>query len=244
MAASLDIPWDRIRKAAEEGAKLTKLAELFKIKATTIRVRACRQKWDTPQRFKNAVKAEIERREDGGERVETSGGWSEGKKGGSPTQKPAAGGQEIKVPMTKGGMVAGNQSLTDQLEVSNALRKSRKTLLPPDTLDYEEAARTYRSRGVHKLGKILDDTVISPPRNWRDFDIADKMMRRLLGLDEGENKLQTVVQLQVVNERLTQSREDIVEGEIVTPESPDPLFHVEQSAKEPDSVTSYNRSNV
>ena len=182
-------------------------------------MRAQRQGWATPRRLQATLKAEVEKHVN--KSVED--------------QKPKEAG-------IHGITIAGNLSLAEQIET--AKRAGKRGVTSPTSFDYDKAARDYRGKGVQKLGKLLDDTIIAPPRNWKDLDIADKMMRRLLGLDDGDNKSQTIVQLQVVNERLTQSREDIVEGEIVIPESPASVFHGEQSEEESDSITSYNESNV
>jgi hypothetical protein len=92
------------------------------------------------------------------------------------------------------------------------------------------------------MARLLDQTLIAPPRNWKDYDIADKMMRRLLGIDESEGKSNTVVQLQVVNERLKTSLQDeIIEGEFVentgesvTEASPSPELQSETTGCKPD----------
>lgn len=84
------------------------------------------------------------------------------------------------------------------------------------SLDFDKATKDYRTKGVLKMAKLLDSTIIAPPRTWKDYDIADKMMRRLLGIDDNEGKSNTIVQLQVVNDRLKSTlSEDIIEGEMV-----------------------------
>jgi hypothetical protein len=113
--------------------------------------------------------------------------------------------------------VARNQSLTDQLEESEAGRNLATT-----STDLDAITKEYRYKSADKLFKILAQTIIAPPRTWKDFDIADKMMRRTLGMDDGEGKSSTVVQLQVVNERLRTSLPDeIVEGEFMGESVPD-----------------------
>jgi hypothetical protein len=109
------------------------------------------------------------------------------------------------------GRVARNQSLVDQLAESESGKNLTIT-----TTDLEAITKEYRHKAADKLFKILTQTIIAPPRTWKDFDIADKMMRRTLGMDDGEAKSNTIVQLQVVNERLRSNLpEDIVEGELV-----------------------------
>lgn len=111
--------------------------------------------------------------------------------------------------------VAKNLAMESQLK--SARLAENLSITATGAVDFDKAVKDYRSKGVVKLAKLLDQTIIAPPRSWKDYDIADKMMRRLLGIDEGENKSNTIVQLQVVNERLRENapHEDIIEGELV-----------------------------
>ena len=114
----------------------------------------------------------------------------------------------------QGRRAAENASLTDQLYESAASQISADTATK--CLDFDTATKDYRTKGVLKMAKLLDATVIAPPRTWKDYDIADKMMRRLLGIDDNEGKTNTIVQLQVVNDRLKGSlQNEIIEGEII-----------------------------
>jgi hypothetical protein len=107
--------------------------------------------------------------------------------------------------------VAQGASLADQLEEGGTLKNLGTT-----ATDLEGIAKEYRNKAADKLFRILTQTVIAPPRTWKDFDIADKMMRRTLGMDDGEGKSNTIVQLQVVNDRLRGTlSDDIVEGDFV-----------------------------
>jgi hypothetical protein len=114
----------------------------------------------------------------------------------------------------QGRRAAENASLTDQLYGGAALQNSSDTATK--CLDFDTATKDYRTKGVLKMAKLLDSTVIAPPRTWKDYDIADKMMRRLLGIDDNEGKSNTIVSLQLVNERLRSNGPDeIIEGEII-----------------------------
>ena len=85
----------------------------------------------------------------------------------------------------------------------------------------ETLAKDYRNKAAEKLYRAISGTIIAPPRTWKDFDTADRMMRRTLGMDENEGKTNTIVQLQVVNERLRVDPEnEIIEGEYVPNPSP------------------------
>lgn len=113
--------------------------------------------------------------------------------------------------------VARNQSLIAQMNESEPVENPAAS-----SSDLEALSKEYRNKAADKLYKILTQTIIAPPRTWKDFDIADKMMRRTLGMDDGEGKSSTVVQLQVVNERLRTSLPDeIVEGEFMGESVPD-----------------------
>jgi len=120
----------------------------------------------------------------------------------------------------QGDRVARQAVLSDQLNGGEDGKNS--TLSSTTPLDFDQATKDYRTKGVLKMAKLLDSTVIAPPRTWKDYDIADKMMRRLLGIDENEGKANTVVQLQVVNDRLRSSiADDIIEGEMIVESVPE-----------------------
>jgi hypothetical protein len=107
-----------------------------------------------------------------------------------------------------------NASLATQLYDAEAGQKSPAT--STGVVDFDQATKDYRSKGVLKMAKLLDSTIIAPPKTWKDYDIADKVMRRLLGIDDNEGKSNTIVSLQLVNDRLLASAPDsIIEGEFV-----------------------------
>jgi hypothetical protein len=120
--------------------------------------------------------------------------------------------------------VAENSSLSEQL--------NEGVLVPgpgaSSTTDLETLSKSYRERAADKFFKIFSQSVIAPPRNWKDMKILDDLTRRALGLDTEESKASTIVQLQVVNDRLRASQDDIVEGlmveECVTEASPTPVL--------------------
>lgn len=185
----LNVPWDKIKESVEAGMPVVKVANLFSIKADTIKQRSLREKWSTPRRRAAALKQEME---------------EQGNRVAGPQRQ----------------MAIANAIVADQLYGSTAAPTSPSTSAG---VDFDAATKDYRSKGVLKMAKLLDATVIAPPRSWKDYDIADKMMRRLLGIDEQENKNNTIVQLQVVNDRLRASNaEDIVEGEMIAESVPDP----------------------
>lgn len=114
----------------------------------------------------------------------------------------------------RAAVVTDNERLAESIEA--AARASNSPMTSTGALDFDKATKDYRTKGVLKMARLLDQTIIAPPRNWKDYDIADKMMRRLLGIDDAEGKSNTIVQLQVVNERLkTSLQEEIIEGEFV-----------------------------
>ena len=134
----------------------------------------------------------------------------------------------------RASVVADNERLAESIEA--AARPGNSLLTSTGALDFDRATKDYRSKGVLKMARLLDQTILAPPRNWKDYDIADKMMRRLLGIDESEGKSNTIVQLQVVNERLKTSMQDeIIEGEFVAAE--EQPVKVISGEKEAESVT-------
>jgi hypothetical protein len=178
----LNVPWDKIKESVEAGMPVVKVANLFSIKADTIKQRSLREQWYTPRRKAAALKKEIE---------------EQGNRVAGPQKK----------------MAIANAILEDQLYGGASAPILTST---SGQVDFDSATKDYRSKGVLKMAKLLDATVIAPPRTWKDYDIADKMMRRLLGIDDNEGKSNTIVQLQVVNDRLKSSLHDeILEGEIM-----------------------------
>ena len=118
-----------------------------------------------------------------------------------------------KVAGKQGDRVIANAIRAGELYEAESGQKAGGSSRP---VDFDQATKDYRTKGVLKLARLLDGSVIAPPRTWKDYDVADKIMRRLLGIDETDGKTNTVVQLQVVNDRLRSTfREDILEGEIV-----------------------------
>lgn len=118
-----------------------------------------------------------------------------------------------KVAKLHGNRVAENASLSEQLTVAEC---GQKATASASMLDFDHATKEYRTKGVLKMAKLLDQTIIAPPKTWKDYDIADKIMRRLLGIDDTEGKSNTIVSLQLVNDRLAAGRQDdIVEGDFI-----------------------------
>jgi hypothetical protein len=145
----------------------------------------------------------------------------------TPKRREALLNEKIKAHEEQDNRVAGPQK---QLAIANAIREeqlngsepSRKRAAASAPVDFDEATKDYRNKGVQKMAKILDATVIAPPRTWKDYDIADKMMRRLLGIDDNEGKSNTIVSLQLVNDRLAAGRQDdIVEGDFIEESVPE-----------------------
>ena len=115
--------------------------------------------------------------------------------------------------------VAENQSIEEQLTDAKTGQLSTAS---STMVDFDQATKDYRSKGVLKMARLLDQTIIAPPRTWKDYDIADKMMRRLLGIDDNEGKSNTIVSLQLVNDRLATGRQDdIIEGDFIEESVPE-----------------------
>ena len=124
-----------------------------------------------------------------------------------------------KVAKLHGNRVAENASLSEQIMTAES---GQKATASASAVDFDQATKDYRSKGVLKMARLLDQTIIAPPRTWKDYDIADKMMRRLLGIDDNEGKSNTIVSLQLVNDRLrADSSLDIIEGDFVEESVPE-----------------------
>jgi len=138
--------------------------------------------------------------------------------------------------------VAENASLAGQLYKSEGAQISTNT--SSKVVDFEQATKDYRGKGVAKLAILLDQTIIAPPRNWKDYDIADKIMRRLLGIDDNEGKSSTIVSLQLVNERLQESlQSEIIEGEFEAESVADPLQDCTLQSKNTDTASTFSESD-
>jgi hypothetical protein len=121
--------------------------------------------------------------------------------------------QGNRVTESQGRMAAVNKSLTEQIMAADAAQKPTSAA---SVVDIDQATKDYRNKGIQKMAMLLDQSIVAPPRNWKDMDIADKMMRRLLGIDDNEGKVNTIVSLQLVNERLMAQGQDVViEGEFI-----------------------------
>jgi hypothetical protein len=122
----------------------------------------------------------------------------------------------------QGGLVLENKMLEEQLKggelTGNSKSKSQE-------IDFEQATKEYRTKGVLKMARLLDGAILAPPKTYKDLDIADKMMRRLLGIDDNEGKSNTIVSLQLVNDRLrADSPLDIIEGDFIEESVPEASF--------------------
>jgi len=113
----------------------------------------------------------------------------------------------------QGCRVAVNNTLEDQLSRGLPLKNLESK---SSEVDFDQATKDYRSKGVLKMAMLLDAAILAPPKNYKDLDIADKIMRRLLGIDDNEGKSSTIVSLQLVNERLQGSlQSEIIEGDFI-----------------------------
>jgi hypothetical protein len=121
--------------------------------------------------------------------------------------------------------VAGLRGPSADLIANEPAKNSQVT---STAVDLDALAKDYRKGAADRLFKVLSGTIIAPPRTWKDYDIADRMMRRTLGMDDNEGKSNTIVQLQVVNDRLrTSLQDDIIEGDFV----PEPSHSEHEQSK-------------
>ena len=58
-----------------------------------------------------------------------------------------------------------------------------------------ERGKKHAELVFEKGSKAIAKSKITPPRNWKDFEIADKVTRRAAGLDTAENVQQTLIQI-------------------------------------------------
>ena len=192
MPAPLDVPWVKIRRLYEEGARVIDLANKYGIKRETVHKRQSANKWTIPSkevrelyRAAHLLKENLDGTQDASVNKALS---SKG----------------------KGYSASGLHRIVGE----DALKKIVSS--PDNEVSISDIAENYKGKTAKKLFQILATTTIAPPKTWRDFELMDKIMRRTLGLDEGGSKSSTVVSLQIVNDRLrSASSGDIVEGEII-----------------------------
>jgi hypothetical protein len=209
MGKPLDVPWDRIREACEKGTPLAEVSRLFGIKNAAIRMRSCRESWNTPARLARKLNKATGMQ---GDRVARNLSIIDQLQD-ADVDKKIQGNKEL--------------SLIDQLNESGLVKKQQ-----PTSTDLESLSKNYREKAADKFYKLFTQTVIAPPRNWKDMKILDDLTRRALGLEDGEGKSNTIVQLQVVNDRLRASVDaDIVEGELVA-ESVPKVSHADDDQRE------------
>ena len=186
--------WRKIREEVEAGT-ITQLdaARKYGVKPATINKRSCRERWNTPDRLRGLLEAQVRLNQ-----VDVLKREKE---------------QEMGL-VLQGHRVAGLQTggcISDKMSHCDTMTQSK-----PDT--FETIAEGYRTAVAKKFYKLMLESQVQAPRNWRDIEILDRIMRRTLGLDNG-TKNNTVVSLQVVNNRLagTASGQGVIlEGDFVT----------------------------
>lgn len=87
----------------------------------------------------------------------------------------------------------------------------------------EAAARTLVERGEKHREHVftqsheaIKKSKVKPPRNWKDYEIADKVARRAAGLDTAENVQQVLLQInEATDEEIKPAKASTVETAVV-----------------------------
>ena len=148
--------WERIKSDYCSGEFTSKqLAQKWRVNAGSLRARAAREEWPTPERYKQALDKAVQIATD-----VVVQGFRNSEEPGSPESMALAGLQ----PLQSG---AGSSLQQDA--------GASKTI---DTLTYQQSMAQFACRQVAAgFGKM------KPPANWREMATADTIARRALGLD-------------------------------------------------------------
>ena len=76
-------------------------------------------------------------------------------------------------------------------KVQNPLLEAQKSVAKT----WAERGDMYRKKVFDKTTALFDQATLSPPKNWKDADILDKMARRAAGLDNMETQVNTIIGL-------------------------------------------------
>jgi hypothetical protein len=58
---------------------------------------------------------------------------------------------------------------------------------------WAERGEKYRTMMFDKTSSLMQQATLSPPKNWKDAEIVDKMARRAAGLDNLETQVNTII---------------------------------------------------
>jgi len=58
---------------------------------------------------------------------------------------------------------------------------------------WAERGEVYRRMVFDKTATLMEQATLTPPKNWKDADIVDKMARRAAGLDNIETQVNTII---------------------------------------------------
>lgn len=87
------------------------------------------------------------------------------------------------------------QFLKDVLKGTVQKAEGSVELTPtPKSTDWVDAAAQYRELVFSKVNALLKELELEAPKTWRDFEIADRIARKAVGLESGEtNVVQTII---------------------------------------------------
>ena len=148
------VSWNLIRDAVEAGMPYKEAAKRYQVGTGSIRARASKEKWATPQRVGRLLYESSEASSELGV-VEKS----------SPTP-------ELSATNLQQDDVSGDPTTKCETQQSN-------TYISDPRVGYEQMVAYQVAKKVQRALPGLQD-----PRTWRDVNTADAMVRRALGLDK------------------------------------------------------------
>ena len=81
----------------------------------------------------------------------------------------------------------------DATEARPTLLETTKQAAKQVGKTWAERGESYRSMMFEKTSALMQQATLSPPKNWKDADIVDKMARRAAGLDNLETQVNTII---------------------------------------------------
>lgn len=81
----------------------------------------------------------------------------------------------------------------------NFLHKAVKTASEVAENVWSARGKAYRDMVYAKAQNALEKSAVAPPKTWKDLEVADRIARRTIGLDNEQAQNNTIVNLAVLN---------------------------------------------
>jgi hypothetical protein len=81
----------------------------------------------------------------------------------------------------------------------NFMHKAVKTAAEVAENVWAARGKAYRDMVYEKAKVALEKSAVAPPKTWKDLEVADRVARRTIGLDNEQAQNSTIVNLAVLN---------------------------------------------